>query len=58
MYYHMFGPTIGSLNVYTKNSALGQLKQVWQRSGNVGDFFERVDIQIFESQSFQVGIEG
>jgi len=58
MYYHMFGPSIGSLNVYTRNSVGGQLKQVWQRTGNVGDYFERIDIQLFEQQAFQVGSQG
>ena len=54
MFYHMFGRTIGKLTVYTRNYNGGPLKPVWTKSGNVGDFYERTDIQIFEQQTFQV----
>lgn len=54
MFYHMFGANIGSLNVYTRTSVGGALKQVWGRSGNVADAFQRVEIQLYESQPFQV----
>ena len=50
----MFGRTIGSLNVYTRTTIGGPLKLVWTKSGNIGDFFERADIQILEKGSFQV----
>jgi hypothetical protein len=52
----MWGKNIGSLNVYTRNAVLAPLKQKWQKIGQVGDFYERVDIQMFESQPFQVNI--
>ena len=55
MFYHMFGPDIGKLTVYTRNAVGGPLKPVWTKSGNVGDYYERVDVQIFESSNFQVG---
>ena len=58
MFYHMYGAQIGSLNVYTRSSVLGSLKPIWKRSGNIGDHYERADIQIFENQPFQVVIEG
>ncbi|XP_033751986.1 MAM and LDL-receptor class A domain-containing protein 1-like [Pecten maximus] len=58
LYYHMFGRTIGALNVYTRTAVGGPMKIIWQKAGNVGDFFERVDIPIFETNPFQVVIEG
>jgi hypothetical protein len=50
----MFGRTIGSLNVYTRETIRGQMKKIWSKSGNVGDFFERVDLTINENKPFQV----
>ena len=40
--------------MYTRNAVGGPLKPVRTKSGNVGDYYERVDVQIFESSNFQV----
>lgn len=53
-FYHMFGRSIGSLNVYTRETVTGPMKKIWSKSGNVGDFFERVDLTINENKPFQV----
>ncbi|KAL5006371.1 hypothetical protein ScPMuIL_015177 [Solemya velum] len=57
-FYHMYGDTVGSLNVYTRTSLLGPMTKIWGRSGNVGDFFERIDLPLKAAQAFQVVIEG
>lgn len=53
-FYHMFGRGIGSLNVYTRETVTGPMNKIWSKSGNVGDYFERVDLVINETRSFQV----
>lgn len=50
----MFGRGIGSLNVYTRETVTGPMNKIWSKSGNVGDYFERVDLVINETRSFQV----
>jgi len=54
MFYHMFGTQIGSLNVYVRGSVGGAMKQVWGRSGNVADAFQRIEVQLYEVNAFQV----
>lgn len=54
-YYHMYGKTIGSLNVYTRTSLLGGLKQILSLSGNYGDAWMRKDVILQETEEFQVG---
>lgn len=54
-YYHMYGKTIGSLNVYTRTSLLGDLKQILSLSGNYGDAWMRKDVILQETEEFQVG---
>ncbi|XP_025084894.1 MAM and LDL-receptor class A domain-containing protein 2-like isoform X1 [Pomacea canaliculata] len=58
LYYHMYGTTIGSLNVYTRVSLLGDLKQILSLTGNYGDAWMRKDITFQETDSFQIIIEG
>ncbi|XP_025084904.1 MAM and LDL-receptor class A domain-containing protein 1-like [Pomacea canaliculata] len=57
-YYHMFGANIGSLNVYTRLSLLGDLKQILSLTGNYGDAWMRKDVTFQETESFQIVIEG
>lgn len=56
LYYHMYGSTIGSLNIYTRNSQLGALKLVASLSGNYGDAWQRKDVQFQERSNFQVNV--
>lgn len=51
-YYHMFGQNIGSLNVYTKQVALGQ--PVWTRSGNQQNQWIQGQFSLSPTQNFQV----
>jgi hypothetical protein len=57
-YYHMFGPTIGSLNIYTRSTSQGALKQVATLAGNYGDAWMRKDVPLNEGVAFQVVVEG
>ncbi|XP_072014818.1 MAM and LDL-receptor class A domain-containing protein 1-like [Amphiura filiformis] len=56
-YYHMFGPNIGTLSVHTRDSINGPLQTVWSKSGNIGDFYERVEVALYWAQPFQVIIQ-
>lgn len=54
----MYGATIGSLNIYTRSTVRGALKQVGSLSGNYGDAWMRKDITLHEASNFQVVLEG
>lgn len=53
-YYHMYGAAIGNLNIYTRISLHGNLKQILSLSGNYGDAWMRKDIILQEKELFQV----
>ncbi|XP_014680988.1 PREDICTED: MAM and LDL-receptor class A domain-containing protein 2-like [Priapulus caudatus] len=57
-YYHMYGPTVDKLAVYTRTEVGGMLTQVWSRVGEVGDYYERIEIPLVITQPFEVIIEG
>lgn len=57
LHYHMYGKTVGTLNVFTRNSAHLE-KLVYTKSANVGYFWDRAEIAIDEPDWFQVVIEG
>ncbi|XP_025085553.1 MAM and LDL-receptor class A domain-containing protein 1-like [Pomacea canaliculata] len=57
-YYHMYGAAIGNLNIYTRISLHGNLKQILSLSGNYGDAWMRKDIILQEKELFQIVIEG
>ncbi|XP_030849653.1 MAM and LDL-receptor class A domain-containing protein 2 [Strongylocentrotus purpuratus] len=56
-YYHMFGENINTLTVYTREIVNGPLTVLWQRSGEIGDYYERADIVLANRNPFQVIIE-
>nr|XP_054757008.1 MAM and LDL-receptor class A domain-containing protein 2-like [Lytechinus pictus] len=56
-YYHMYGENINTLTVYTREIVNGPLTVLWQRSGEIGDFYERADIVLTNRNPFQVIIE-
>jgi len=45
-YYYMFGPSVGSLNVYIRAADGGTLLRKWTKSGTVGQFWDRVDVLV------------
>ncbi|EDO47787.1 predicted protein [Nematostella vectensis] len=56
-WYHMYGPHVDTLNVYTKqNSALGQ--PVWVRNGTQGNRWRHATVDLTVPQKFQVVFEG
>eukprot|EP00794_Sanderia_malayensis_P017044 gene17044-18759_t len=46
-WYHMYGPHVGTLRVYSKTSASRTLR--WERSGTQGDYWKRGLIQLTSS---------
>jgi hypothetical protein len=55
-FYHMYGKDIGSLNIYLR-TASGD-KSLFQKSSEVGDYWERMDLNIKTTVPFQIVIEG
>ena len=53
-YFHMFGPDIGSLNVYTRPCNGCAETLVYSRSGNVGNFWDRAEVILRSTVPFQV----
>eukprot|EP00057_Strongylocentrotus_purpuratus_P017999 XP_011672473.1 PREDICTED: MAM and LDL-receptor class A domain-containing protein 1-like [Strongylocentrotus purpuratus] len=45
-YFHMFGEDINELNVYTRDTINGPLTRIWNRQGDLGDYYMRADIEI------------
>jgi hypothetical protein len=57
-WYHMYGYSVASLNVYVRNFVGGPLKQVWSQTGQKGDEWLRARIELNVQGPFQVLIEG
>ena len=53
-YFHMFGDHIGSLNVYTRPCNGCVETNVYSRSGNVGNFWDRAEVILQSTVPFQV----
>jgi hypothetical protein len=58
LFYHMYGKEMGSLVVFSRNNIGGEEKSIFSRTREIGNFWERVDIPINETNPFQVVIEG
>jgi hypothetical protein len=58
IFYHMLGRDIGALNIYTRSAIGGLERQIFNRTREIGDFWERGDIRIIETNPFQIIIEG
>ena len=54
----MYGQTMGALNVYSRTSLGGAENRLFSKTNEVGDYWSRIDIQIKETQPFQIVIEG
>ena len=55
LFYYMYGATVDSLRVYTRtDQGLGGLKQVFSRSGNLGEQWVRTAVTLTETKPFQV----
>lgn len=46
MYYHMYGPSIGGLAVYTRTQVNGAMNRLWQRKTEAGNYFARVTVDL------------
>jgi len=55
-FYHMLGKDIGALNIYIRTLSGDKLS--FQKSQEVGDYWERFDLSITTTMQFQIVIEG
>lgn len=56
-WYHMYGPDVNTLNVYTMSS--GKLgSPVWTKHGTVGNKWMEIDINITPNSTYQIVFEG
>ena len=56
-FYHMYGATMSRVVIYIKSQATNQLKTVWLRSQDQGDYWIKERISINETSSYQVSRE-
>jgi hypothetical protein len=54
----MFGRNIGGLTVYARTSIGGEENAAWSQMDEVGDFWQRVEIQLTDARPFQLIVEG
>eukprot|EP00057_Strongylocentrotus_purpuratus_P018006 XP_011672480.1 PREDICTED: MAM and LDL-receptor class A domain-containing protein 2 [Strongylocentrotus purpuratus] len=45
-YYYMYGVDINQLNVYTRDTINGPLTPIWNRQGEIGEYYLRADIEV------------
>ena len=57
-FYHMFGASVGKLNIYTATTYGMPGTKVWSMSGNKGDVWLRGEVTLSSAANFQVIIEG
>jgi hypothetical protein len=57
LYYHMYGKNIGSLNVYLRSGVGGNEQVLIKKQGEVGNYWERIDLLIDYTNPFQIIIE-
>lgn len=55
-WYHMYGSTMGSLNVYIE--ADGHMINTWNITGDQGDTWHRTSLNIYTQQLFSITFEG
>ncbi|XP_057298293.1 MAM and LDL-receptor class A domain-containing protein 2-like isoform X2 [Hydractinia symbiolongicarpus] len=55
-WFHMYGPHIKALNVYTKSG--GTLTKVWTRVGDNGNFWRFAQVDLTSNLDYQAVIEG
>ena len=54
-WYHMYGPHVGSLNVYTNTTTLGS--SIWSRNGTQGNQWKLATVEIQMSQTYSVSLQ-
>ena len=57
-FYHMYGSSVGQLNIYTATTYGQPGIKVWSTSGNKGDMWLRGEATLSSAANFQVIIEG
>jgi hypothetical protein len=54
----MYGQTMGALNIYSRTSIGGDENLLFRKAYEIGNVWERIDINLKETQPFQIVIEG
>lgn len=57
MFYHMYGATIGQLRILRRNAIGGPETELFSREKELGDYWERIDIDLSFARPFQIVIE-
>ena len=58
LYYHMYGQNIGALNIYSKSAVNGREDLLFKNTIEVGDYWERLEVSLNDTQPFRIIIEG
>jgi hypothetical protein len=58
LFYYMYGIDIGALNIYVRTSIGGNEALLFNRNKEQGNYWERLERQINETNPFQIVIEG
>ena len=53
----MFGRTTGTLTVYIRDTINGPLVTLWSKSGEIGDYYERAEVNLAWNNPFQVSYQ-
>ena len=54
-WYHMYGPHVSALNVYTKTTTLGPA--IWSKNGTQGNTWKVANVDIQINQPFSVSLQ-
>ena len=56
-WYHMYGSSIGTLNIYTRTSD-GATKLLWNLKSNQGNVWKQAEVTLTSKKPFRILIEG
>ncbi|XP_066271847.1 fibropellin-1-like [Branchiostoma lanceolatum] len=57
-YYHMYGPSMGTLNVYTRHIGHALEQPVWSLSGDQGNAWKMAEVEIVDNRAYEIVFEG
>ncbi|CAH1255407.1 NOTCH2 [Branchiostoma lanceolatum] len=57
-YYHLYGPSMGTLNVYTRHIGHALEQPVWSLSGDQGNVWKMAEVEIVDNRAYEIVFEG
>ncbi|XP_078670664.1 MAM and LDL-receptor class A domain-containing protein 1-like [Branchiostoma floridae x Branchiostoma belcheri] len=57
-YYHMYGPSMGTLNVYTRHIGHDLEQPVWSLAGDQGNQWRMAEVEIVDNRAYEIVFEG